>query len=390
MSLKYRVVAFFFIATLGIILVSCGKDSGTMVTPTPPTTPTTPTPTEPTVDLTKVRGDIANTTANDLIIPAYEYLKVQTDDLASKVKAFSDDPSENTLVPAQIALKNSRLAWQSAAIYMFGPAEEVALRKSLNTYPTDEEQINANIETGNYILGSLANQAATGFPALDYLLHGTENATIVEQFSTMERSNSRKQYLNDLAEDIQTRVNITLNGWVSTGENFAATFTETDALGIDVGSSLSLLVNSIDLHFQRFTRDGKVGIPAGVRSAGVPRPKAIEVLYGDYSVELINESILAYEKLFLGTTANDTDGEGLYDYLVAIDAKDLADDMLTQFEVTKTAANDLTDPYGEQINTDVEKVTNVFIEMQKLVVFFKSDMASLMGISITNQDNDGD
>jgi len=35
-------------------------------------------------------------------------------------------------------------------------------------------------------------------------------------------------------------------------------------------------------------------------------------------------------------------------------------------------------------------MTTVFIEMQKIVVLFKSDMASLMGISITNQDNDGD
>jgi len=387
MQLKYRFIAFFFTAAIGMILISCGKDSGTLVNPT---SPTNPTPTEPTLDLTKVRGDIANTTANDLIIPAYENLKVQTDDLASKVKAFGDNPSENSLVVVQAALKNSRLAWQSAAIYMFGPAEEVALRKSLNTYPTDAGQIDTNIETGNYILGSLANQAAVGFPALDYLLHGTNNATIVDQFSTMERSNNRKQYLNDLAEDIQTRVNTTLNGWVASGENYAATFTEADALGIDVGSSLSLLVNSIDLHFQRFTRDGKVGIPAGVRSAGVPRPKAIEALHGSYCVELLNESIVAYEKLFLGTTANDADGKGLYDYLVAIDAKDLADDMLAQFEVTKTATSDLTDPFGQQITANTEKVTNVFIEMQKLVVFFKSDMASLMGISITNQDNDGD
>ncbi len=390
MNPKYRLIAFLFVAILGTILVSCGKDSGTLVNPTSPNNPTTPTPTTPTVDLTKVRGDIANTTANDLIIPAYESLKVQTDNLVTKVLAFNTDPSESTLVAAQTALKNSRLAWQSAAIYMFGPAEEVALRKSLNTYPTDASQVDANIETGNYILGSLANQAAVGFPALDYMLHSEENATIVEQFSSMERSNNRKQYLTDLAKDIQTRVDATLNGWVTTGENYAATFTETDALGIDVGSSLSILVNSIDLHFQRFVRDGKVAIPAGVRSAGVPRPKAIEALHGGYCVELLNESLVAYEKMFVGSTANDTNGEGLYDYLVAIDAKDLADDMLAQFETTKAAASDLTDPFGDQITADTEKVTNVFIEMQKLVVFFKSDMASLMGISITNQDNDGD
>ena len=392
MTIKYRLFAFLFTATIGIVLISCGGDSGTLVEPTPTPTPTTPTPVEPAVDLTKVRGDIANNLANNLIIPAYENLKVETDNLAETVTAFTNAPSEATLVAAQTALKNSWLTWQSAAIYMFGPAEEVALRKSLNTYPTDAIQIDANIESGDYILGSLANQAAVGFPALDYLLNGLaeNNEGIIEEYMVMERSNSRKQYLTDLAVDVQTRVTTSLNGWLPSGENQVAVFTETDALGIDVGSSLSIIVNSIDLHFQRFARDGKVAIPAGIRSAGVPRPKAIEALYGGYSTELLQASLVAYEQLYMGVGVNDEDKESLYDYLVAIDAKGLADDIQAQFEITKTAANDLTDPFGEQIATDVEAVTNVFIEMQKLVVFFKADMASLMGISITNQDNDGD
>lgn len=392
MTIKYRLLVFLFTAAVGGILISCGGDSGILVEPTPTPTPTNPTPVEPTADLTKVRGDIATNLANGLIIPAYEVLKDESDNLVEKVETFSTSPTEANLVAAQTALKNSWLAWQKAAIYMFGPAEEVALRKSLNTYPTDATQIDANIESGNYILGSLANQAAVGFPALDYLLNGLaeDNADIMAKYMTAERSSDRKKYLTDLATDIQTRVTTSLNGWLPTGENYIANFTETDALGIDVGSSLSIIVNSIDLHLQRFARDGKVAIPAGIRSAGVPRPKAIEALYGGYSTELLQASLVAYEQLYMGVGANDEDKESLYDYLVAIDAKDLADDIQAQFEVVKTAANTLTDPFGEQIATDVDKVTNVFIEIQKLVVFFKADMASLMGISITNQDNDGD
>jgi len=387
MTIKYRFFSFFLTITLTILMLACEKESGAEITPT------SITPTEaPTVDLTTVRGDIANNVANGIIIPAYENLNAQVAQLSASVLAFSNAPSEATLVEAQSALKSSWLAWQRAAIYMFGPAESVALRKSLNTYPTNTNQIDANIASGDYILGSLANQAAVGFPALDYLLNGiaADNATIADYYNNMERSNNRKLYLNDLAIDIQSRVQTTLNGWTPMGENYVANFTEADALGIDVGSSMSILINSIDLHFQRFARDGKVAIPAGVRSAGVPRPKAIEALYGGYSTELLNASLVAYKNLYLGIDAGDIDGAGLHDYLVAIDAKDLADDVLAQFEVAQTAANNLSDPFGEQITSDVDKVTNVFVEMQKLVVFFKSDMASLMGVSITNQDNDGD
>ena len=391
MKLEYPFLAFIFTVIFALIAVSCGKDGGTLVEPTTNPSVTTPTPT-PTIDLTEVRGEIANNLTNNLIIPAYEQLAIQTTDLADKIEIFSTTPSEASLIEAQTALKNSWLAWQSAAIYMFGPAESVALRKSLNTYPTDTDQIEVNIQSNDYILGSLANQAAVGFPALDYMLNGLaeDNAAIVEQYMAMERSSNRKLYLKDLAEDVQTRVNSSLNGWLASGENYAATFTEDAALGIDVGSSLSIIVNSIDLHFQRFTRDGKVAIPAGVRSAGVPRPKAIEALYGGYSTELLNASLVAYKNLYMGIGVEDKDEESLYDYLVAIDAKDLADDIKTQFETTQTIANQLSDPLGNQIDRDLDAMTNLFIEMQKLVVFFKSDMASLMGISITNQDNDGD
>jgi len=392
MKRKYNfLLVLFAAAAFGAILISCGKDSNTVLTPTTPT-PISVEEGTPVVDLATVRKNIATNVAAGIIIPAYEKLKANTADLVVKVETFNNEPTENNLTAARTALKNSWLAWQGASIYMFGPAESVALRKSLNTYPTDVSLLHANIQSGDYIFNSLANQAAIGFPALDYLLNGMQmdDTEFVEEYKSKETATASKQYLQELAVDIDDRVSHTLNDWLPTEGNYMATFTEADALGIDVGSSLSILVNSIDLHFQRFARDGKVAIPAGIRSAGVPRPKAIEALYGGYAVELLQANLAAYENLYMGIAADDRDKESLHDYLVAIDAKDLADDMQLQFDAAQAAANDLSDPFGDQIATDVDKVTIVFIEMQKLVVFFKSDMASLMGISNTNQDNDGD
>ena len=106
----------------------------------------------------------------------------------------------------------------------------------------------------------------------------------------------------------------TLNGWQTSGDNYLADFNKESALGTDVGSSLGLLVNAMDLHFQRYVRDGKIAIPAGIRSAGVPRPKTVEALYGGYAVELLAESLKAYKNLFMGVGTNEIDGIGLYDY----------------------------------------------------------------------------
>ena len=135
-----------------------------------------------------------------------------------------------------------------------------------------------------------------------------------------------------------------------------------------------------------------MAIPAGIRSAGVPRPKAVEVYYGGYSVELLVASLNAYQRLFQGTALElEKTKQGLYEYLVALNAKELGGRCATvNWLASITVAQGLSDPLSEQIETDVDAVTDVFLELQKIVVLLKSDMASTMGITITNQDNDGD
>ncbi len=392
LPVKKHYYSFFLLVFIGIALFSCSKeDTGGGVTPNP-TPSTSVTPTTTTLDLTDVRRNIALNTANNIIIPAYQALKIESDHLLTSVDDFTNSPSAENLKIAQAALKNSWLAWQRSSMYLFGPAEEVALRKSLNTYPTDITLIAANIQHQEYILGSIANQAAIGFPAIDYLLNGVGESTsdIIGFYQEEELAASRANYLRDLADDISTRVNSTLNGWTADGKNYTSTFTEEDALGLDVGSSMSLLVNSLDLHFQRFARDGKVAIPAGVRTAGIPRPLAVESLYGGYSVELLVENLKAYQRLLNGTTAGDENKEGIFDYLMAIEAGGLTEDMEAQFTETITMAATLNSPFSQQIEADTDKVVNLFLEMQKIVVFIKSDMASILGITITNKDNDGD
>ena len=342
------------------------------------------------VDLAAARADLASNIANQLIIPALEAIAPLSDDLVTAVDAFAQAPNETNLANAQGALKNVWQAWQAVAIYQFGPAESLTLRKSLNTYPTDEDQIEQNVLSGDYILGSLDNADAVGLPAIDYLLNSEDAATVIELFSSAETGENRKNYLTDLVVVVDEKLDASLEGWIASGGNYVDDFTSEAARGTDVGSALGIIVNAIDLHFQRFTRDGKLAIPAGVRSAGVPRPTTTEAFYGGYSVELLIASLQAYQRLYMGLGVDDRDGMGLYDYLVLLEANELADDIQAQFQTTIDKAAGLQDPLSNQIETDLDAILDVFIEMQNLVPLLKSDMASIMGVAITNQDNDGD
>ena len=335
------------------------------------------------VDLTELRQDIAIHLTSNLILPAYQDLSqkaVALNQAASILSADATDENLNDLRAAHQALWN---CWQKTSLFYFGPIVSNGLRAGVNTYPTDPDKIETNITTGTYQLGSLGNQDAEGLPALDYLLNNVDEITPLGEFTE-----ERLDYIFTLTTTILEQVQIAETEWDN--GSFKDNFTGSDATGTDVGSSLGLIVNGIDLHFQRFVRDGKVAIPAGLRSAGVSRPQSVEALYGKYSTSLLLTSLNAYKDYFDGKSNVRNDGPSILEYLRQIGQEALADQIDNHFTILIDKVELLDASIAEQIEIDNDALIDVFLSMQDLVAIFKSDMASVMGISITNQDNDGD
>ena len=328
----------------------------------------------------------------NLIIPAYDSLQQSMNGLNTSANTFAETPTIENLEQVQQQLKEARLAWQTANIFQFGPAGMQTLRASINTYPTDTTQINDNIDSGSYTLGTIENQTAVGFPATGYLLHGLDssNEEILLQYTADTNAENRTSYLLDNIQFMKEKVDAVTNEWKSSGGDYIATFASEENAGTDVGSSLGMLVNAMVLHYERYLRDGKIGIPSGVRSAGVPRPKATEAYYAGYSLELAIANAEATQRLFLGTGLNGSDGPGLAEHLSALDASDLAAQIENDLGAGIGTLEGLSDPLSQQIESNTESVTAAFQDLQQLISLLKADMSSILGVTITFQDNDGD
>ena len=325
--------------------------------------------------------------ADNLIIPAYSDLQMNADLMKTAVSDFEAEPNLANLEVMQTNLKSLRISWQHANFYQFGPAETNTLRAILNTYPTDTDKIMQNIESGSYTLGSLDNIAAGGLPALDYLINGMGDTPeqIVEAFTSDPMAIARMTYLVDNVSFVENSISNVANAWDPAGGDYRGTFLSPLNSGTGIGSSVGLLVNAMILHYERFMRDGKIGIPAGVRSAGVPRPTATEAFYGGYSAELAEINIAAFRNLY-----NGANGSGFDDYLIFAGANVLDDDIDTELEEAISDASKLTDPLSQNIEDDNDRVIQVFTSLQEALVLIKVDMTSILGITITFQDNDGD
>jgi predicted lipoprotein len=329
-------------------------------------------------------GMLANLNTN-IILPTYTAYQSSTASLDAAVVAFNAAPDLTKLVTLQTAFKAAYVQWQAAAPFEFGPAADIQLKVNTNTYPADIAQITANVNAGTYNPALLANLAAKGFPALDYLLFGAaDNNAVLALFTTDAKAANRKTYLGALSTEIKTNATTVLAGW-----NGAYKATFLGATGTDAGSSTGLLVNQLVYDYE-ILKNYEVGIPAGTQSMGAALPQKVQAYYSKISVQLALQHIQALQNIY-----NGKDGLGLDDYLVTANAKysdgrALNDVIKAQFATSIAKLQALSDPLSTNITTNQAAVVAAYTELQKLTVLLKTDMTSSLGILITYGDNDGD
>lgn len=364
-------------------LLSCGSNNSGTVTPTP------------TTDEGKDRKILLTNLADNIIIPAYANFKVKFDVMQAKSEAFTAKPDNTTLTEFRSAWVDAYTEWQKVELFDFGPAERQTIRNFFNIYPTSEKGIADNIADPNANLEVPASYSQQGFPALDYLLNGVGNndTAILTYYTNATEGAKRLAYIKKLTARMNTLFTKVNTDWTGTYRETFITKT-----GLDLSSSTSLMVNGLVLHYERFIRSGKFGIPSGAMLNGIVSPEKVEGFYKkDISQILAKTAHQAYIDFFNGKgVKTNTEGASFKTYLNALGAKDsstgksLVELLNAQFEINKAKIELLKPNFYEEVKTNNQAMKDVYTEMQKAVRMLKVDMTSAMSITITYTDNDGD
>lgn len=331
--------------------------------------------------------------AENIIIPSYTDLKAAVDSLQYYNNQFLSNPNTVTLIALQQKFRDAYSTYQWCSAFEFGPAEDEIIRANFNTFPCDTVQVNNNISSGVYNLGAASNLDAKGFPAIDFLLYGSlhNNDTIVAMFTIDADAANRKNYLSALVNELKSKTDIVNNAWSPSGGNYIATFIGNT--GTDAGSSLSLLVNQLNFDFE-VLKNFEIGIPLGKQSLGTPFPEKVQAYYSQSSIVLAMQHIKAIENIYLGRSKQGVDGLGLDDYLAHLQSPYngglLSDAIKAQLTTAIAKLQLVPDPLSQTIITNSSVVNNAYVELQKQVILFKTEMPSSFGVLITYLDNDGD
>ena len=336
------------------------------------------------------RSELLNNYSDNIVIPAYEEYVASTNSLLTVINEFAVSPSDNNKLLICIEqLKIVSLKWQLASLFDFGPASDYALLEFTNSYPTSTDDIEAAIGNESWIAGQASNIDNVGLPALDYLLN--EDGAL----DKLNTNPSRVEHLVRQAEFLNEQGELVLETWQSSYHSNFVSMT-----GTEMGSSIGAILNAFNRVFEANIRKQKLGLPSGVSTfSGNPLPSHVEAKYANYwSIDLLYEALLSIEKVYMGNSLSsnsiDNEGVGFDDYLISLGdeafGQGLNNDIVAQIQSSKQAILSLEDPLSEFVLSNQETCLSVYSELQALVVLFKVDMMSSLGVLITYQDNDGD
>ncbi len=371
----------FFVSTfLLIVLFACKKDNKLKFDEN-----------NPSVDDYNRQLMLTNYT-NAYILPAYTAYKNELAQLQTETQIFNTTSNLVNLIQLRTRWENALLIWQDVAFLEFGPAEYIALRSQTNIYPVDTLLILSNISSGTYNLQAASNYVAKGFQGIDYLINGigTSDQEIVDYFNANANA---KTYLTNVVTELKTNADYVYNEWVS---NYASTFISNSSSNAQ-GSSVSDMVNALNLHFETYIRKGKIGLPSGVFNGftQTPMPKHVEALYMNESLPYVYRSLNSFHKFINGNSyVTNVAGEGFDDYLLFINANSGSTGLETAINNQIVSINNklalINDPLSNEVLVNNQAVKDVYQQMQMLVPKMKVELTDALGVLITYQDNDGD
>ena len=327
--------------------------------------------------------------ANNIIIPLYDNFNTNLNLLSDEVTKFNETPNLDNLKLVREKWLDAYKSWQHVEMFNLGKAEETYFQSKMNVYPSDKERIERNLTNETYNLDNPNNNDAQGFPALDYMLYGSDESDekIVDKY--LLENKKYNTYLSSLIDKMVSNTSVVVNDWNQNKDTYINSTENTST------SSINKITNDFIYYYEKLFRANKIGIPAGVFS-GSKLPDRVEGYYSKiYSKDLALEAMSAIENFFVGKKYNSEEkGESLESYLNFLNSEkngtSLSESITDQFKVAKETIDKLNNDFASQVNEDNNKMLVAYDEIQKGVVFMKTDMLQSLSISVDYVDADGD
>ncbi|MDI1483487.1 imelysin family protein [Polyangium sp. y55x31] len=350
----------------------------------------------PTADDTAQRA-VMHDLAYEVMLPIYDELEKEALPLPPAVAAFCDAPTEDTLKAAQAAWRAARVPWKHAEAFRFGPVEDLRIGSAIDFWPARPDSIESAITaapepvTAAHIAS--LGVSTKGLPALEYLLFDPAggNAAILASLGSADATGKKRcAYARALAETIAADVTTAQEAWSLEGGAFVDQVAKAGSgstLFLTGQDGIARVVNLLVFAMQAVA-ENRVSGPLGAVSGVGPDPTIVESRFSDNSIEDLLGTLRGVEDVYLGRHG-DRSGRGITE-LVAARSPAIDSSVRKAFTDAAAAVSAIPAPLRTAITNDPAAVTKAHDALRVLRRLLSTDVASVLGVSVTLSDNDGD
>ena len=328
-------------------------------------------------------------TAKNTIIPLYGDMYQAVKSFESTLQSFAENQNEQNALELRNSWRRMAEAWQYVVFFDFGPAQmsDGSLFQNIGTFPASALKIESSINAKDTSFRNF-DRDSRGLYALEYLIF-KDSASFIQSIKDQP---FKLAYMKAVSRNILSRVETVLNQWQGV---YGTAFINND--GAQAGSSISELYNAFVFHFE-VMKNYNLGLPMGKRAGQVSsEPGKVEGYYSGFSTALLQAKYTALRHLWFGyarlSLATSLSPNGFKEYILSVEnGPRLAQDTELQWNVIGTGIStiDAQVPLHTMIIGQSSQLVQIFLEMTKHTRFIKSEMSSLLGISITYASGDGD
>ncbi|HWN71296.1 MAG TPA: imelysin family protein [Haliangium sp.] len=388
--------------TLAALFGACGDDNSNPV---------------PTIDAAVDTFDRKMLLANigeNIALPVYETFHARVTDMATAIDAHcaglgtADEASLRAAT--QEAWRQSMNTWQLVEVMLFGPVSmnEGALRDVVYSWPivstcaVDQDVNLHRTDPASYDISTrLTNRR--GLAALEHVLFSDDLEhtcpiqaapagwdTLIEADRKAARCSFAQVAVADLAAQAQTLV----AAWRPDAGNYLAMFTSASAFE-SAQAGLNVVSDAM-FYLDTETKDMKLAEPAGIavnscNTTGQPCPAELESPRARYSRENVLANLRGFQMLFLGQGLDGVDRVGFDDFLRALDAGAVADQMATTISAAITAVEAIPGAMEDALQSDYQAVVDAHAGVKAVTDILKSQFLTVLGLDLPDggaSDND--
>jgi uncharacterized protein len=364
------------------------------------------------------RQALLNHMGTHVLFPATKRFLQRSTELKVAVEKYVISNSSSDRQAARQAWKVAASETQELEVFQVGPAGlmgEVlggqSIRDEIYSWPlTNACRVDQELVEQAYLDPTAFSKESInvrGMDALEYLLfsESKENSCPIQNtinasgawaaLSLEELGLRRAVYAQTLARDLEKHAQRLVDGWDPNKGNFLTSFTQAGKGSAVYATSQEALnaVSDAMFYLEKEAKDMKLAIPAGISGCiQTTCPQNLESRYAKHSKHHVISNLKAFRRLYFGGDSATGTELGFDDWLVALGAEQLANDLKQKIAEAFLALEAIEEEdLAEALNNDLPSVHKAYQALKALVVLMKTEMISVLDLEIPNRaegDND--